>query len=528
LFSPLFSPQSNAMTNPFRAAGKLAIATILALNMVITTSPHLQAQTPPIATTLQGELAGVVEDGISVFRNIPYAAPPVGELRWREPQAPASWTGTRDASQFGNACIQNPLPTEPVGTQSEDCLNLNVWTPAVDPNAKLPVMVWIHGGAYVIGSNSQPAYNGIPMAKEGVVIVNLNYRLGSFGFFAHPMLEKANPNGPVNFGLLDQIAALKWVQENIAAFGGDPNNVTIFGESAGGQSVLAMFASPLARGLFQRGISQSSYGIPEWTRAKAIDTGVNIANVAGLEGANATLDQLRALPAEALLKAQGQESLAPVAVAGDPVLPRSINDIFSRGGQARLPLIIGTNSDDSSVAAAFGIDPAVVIQRAGTARIAIRALYPGVSDESELGRQLVRDVAFTAPARRRAQLHARVAPMYRYYFSYLRQSERDNLPGMPHAGEIPFFFGTGDAVWGESFTETDREMSRKVMAYWLAFAKTGTPAVEGSPAWPAHTARSDRLLEFGDEIIQRNSFMQPRLNLLSAVTERLLARQAGE
>lgn len=512
------------MAKTSRTAGKLAIAILIALGTLSAPS-HMHAQTQPTVITPQGTLAGALDDGILVFKNIPYAAPPVGELRWREPQPPASWEGTRDATQFGFACIQAPVPTEPVGTQSEDCLNLNVWTPAINPTSTLPVMVWIHGGAFVIGANNMPVYSGLPLAKNGVVVVNLNYRLGRLGFFAHPALEAANPNGPVNFGLLDQIAALKWVKENISAFGGDPNNVTIFGESAGGESVLAMFASPLARGLFQRGISQSSYGLQEATRAKAVETGVNIANAAGLSGADATLEQLRALTPDQLLNVQGNGlSLAPVAVAGDPVLPRSINDTFSRGEQARVPLIVGTNSDEASVATAFGIDPAVIIERAGAARIAVKLLYPGVSDDSELGRQLVRDMVFTAPARRRAQWHARLAPVWRYYFSYILQSKRGEWPGVPHAGEIPYVFGTGDAVWGAAMTDADREMSQKMMARWLAFAKTGTPAVEGSPQWPAHTTRADRVLQFDDEIAAHNNFMQPRLNLLNAVSDRVLSR----
>ncbi len=515
------------MSSTFSKAGKPAFILALAFSLIAATLAPTHAQSQPTVSIAQGALAGVIEAGVAAFKNIPYAAPPVGELRWREPQPPATWTGTRDASIFGNACRQKPAPAEPVGAQSEDCLNLNVWTPAVDADAKLPVMVWIHGGAYVIGASNLPAFNGAPLTKEGVVMVSLNYRLGSLGFFAHPALVKDHPNGPVNYGLLDQIAALRWVQKNIAAFGGDPHNVTIFGESAGGQSVLALFASPLARGLFQRGIVQSGYGIPEATRAKAVEVGVKLASAAGLDGANASIEQLRALPADALLDAQGQGlSLAPVAVAGDPVLPRSINEIFSRGEQARLPLILGVNSDEANVAEAFGIDPAIIIQRSTAARIGAKVLYPGVTDESELGRLLVRDMAFTAPAKRRAQLHARFAPAWRYYFSYVTQSKRDVWPGAPHGAEIPFVFGTGDLVYGDDFTAADRELSRKMMAYWLAFAKTSKPAVEGSPVWPVHTTRADRLLEFGDEIAARSNFMQPRLNLMAAVAERVLAMPA--
>lgn len=227
-------------------------------------SPAPQALPQKVASrfltvkTQQGQIEGVAEADVIAFKGIPYAAAPVGDLRWRAPQSAQSWDGMRKTNTFSNACIQPTFSTSlgsgRVGTQSEDCLYLNVWAPRTHTSAKQPVMVWIHGGAFVIGASSLSLWNGAPLAKKGAIVVNLNYRLGQLGFFTHPVLEQENPGGPVNFGLLDQIAALKWVKENIAAFGGDPNNVTIFGESAGGQSVLALMTSPLARGLFQKSI----------------------------------------------------------------------------------------------------------------------------------------------------------------------------------------------------------------------------------------------------------------------------------
>jgi para-nitrobenzyl esterase len=314
---------------------KVTVVISACVLVMSTHMPAARAQSP-VAQVEQGALAGVTVDGISSFKGIPFAAPPVGELRWQAPQPADVWAGTRNANAYGNACIQPVVQSlegsEPVGAQSEDCLYLNVWTAGADPNAKRPVMVWIHGGAYNVGAGGLKMYDGTALAKRGAVLVNFNYRVGSLGFFAHPALEQASPNGPINFGLLDQIAALQWVKKNIATFGGDPNNVTIFGESAGGQSVLALYASPLAKGLFQRGIAQSSYGIPEAPRTKALEVGANVANAIGLNGANATLSELRAVPAEKFAQSRGGNlSLAPVPAYGDSVLPRTTLDTFSNG-----------------------------------------------------------------------------------------------------------------------------------------------------------------------------------------------------
>ena len=329
--------------------GLIAI-TLLAL-LAIDHRSLAQAQTATTVKTRSGDLQGIAEHGAFAFKGIPYAAPPVGPLRWREPKPVSVWQGVRRADSYGNACIQLPELSianggDP-GPVSEDCLYLNVWTPKLDRTAKLPVMVWIHGGAYIFGSGSLPLYNGSPLATKGAVVVSLNYRLGQLGFFSHPALQKESPGGPMNFGLLDQITALKWVQQNIAQFGGDAGNVTIMGQSAGGKSVLALFASPLARGLFHKGIAQSSYVVPDATRAKALEVGAKVADALKLNGANATAAQLRAIEPErfAALKGQGLSN-SPVPIRGDKVLPQSIQDAFAAGKEAPLPLIVGNTSDD--------------------------------------------------------------------------------------------------------------------------------------------------------------------------------------
>lgn len=482
-----------------------------------------------------GELEGVSENGLSVFKGIPYAAPPVGDLRWRNPQSPATWEGIRKADTFGKACIQPESKSlegaGEIGPQSEDCLYLNIWSPNTDSTAKLPVMVWIHGGALVIGSGSLPAYDGSPLAQRGVVVVTINYRLGHLGFFSHPALDKEAPGGTVNYGLLDEIAALEWVQENIAAFGGDRNNVMIFGESAGGQSVLALFASPLARGHFHKGVAQSSYGVPSNTRAKALDVGIKTASALGLPGADATLEELRAVPAEKFgqLDVKGP-SLAPGFVIGDAALPEAILDIFQKGNEAPVPLIIGSNSDEATVVESFGIDPAKVIEQMGLFRIALKPLYPGVTNNAELGRELIRDLVFTSFAKRMANLHSARAPSWRYYFSYIPVNLRGKEPGVPHGGEIVFVMGTGDIApeTHAIFTEADREMSKRVGDYWFEFARSSKPAPRGEPAWAQEDAKNDETMEFGETIALQPNFMRARLNVfinLLNIIGRILKRE---
>ena len=350
----------------------------------------------------------------------------------------------RKAVAFGSACIQVPGLSEAdggsPGSLNEDCLYLNVWTPKSDPAAKLPVMVWIYGGAYVFGSGAVNLYNGAPLAKEGAVVVTINYRLAQLGFFCASRAGKGKSRRALaNFGLLDQITALRWVQQNIAQFGGYPGNVTVFGQSAGGRSVLALVASPLARGLFHKGIALSSYVVPDATRAKAIEIGSKVAVALGLNGADTTTEQLRAVPAEKFSEIKGQGlSTAPVPISGDKVLPQSVQAIFAAGKEAALPLIVGNTSDDTSVVLAFGIDPVTVLKRLGAAGFLIRALYPIVKDDTELARQATRDLVFTMPVRWVADRHAKRAPTWRYYFDYTAIKQRSKFTnGVPHGAEIP-------------------------------------------------------------------------------------------
>lgn len=486
--------------------------------------PAASAQPAPgvIARTASGSVSGVRNGNLTVFKGVPYAAPPVGLLRWREPRPAAAWSGVRKAAAFGPACIQVPGAAELAGAGepgplSEDCLTVNVWTPGLAASAKRPVLVWIHGGALVFGSGRQLGYDGSALARRGAVVVTLNYRMGALGFFDHPALA-SQPGGVVNYGLLDQVAALQWVRDNIAAFGGDPGNVTIFGESAGAQSLLALYVSPKARGLFHRGIAQSPYGIPSSPRAKARTVAVNVANALGLAGARATAAQLRALPARRFGEAlKGEDlTLAPGFVVGDSVLPQPILESFQQGRQARLPLIIGNNSDEATVATAFGLDPAQIVSRLGAGKVLLKPLYPGVKDNAELGRQAVRDLVFTAFAKRIAYLHSSVAPTWRYYFSHVQAGLRPPPPGVGHGGEIVYVMGTGDSCrcLPVRFTDADRALSRTVGDYWFAFARNGVPAAPGAPTWQKDSARRAQVLEFADTPAPRPNFMQARLNAM--------------
>jgi para-nitrobenzyl esterase len=469
----------------------------------------------PVARTPSGDVAGRFERTVSVFRGLPYAAAPVGERRWQAPGPAPRWTGLRDGSAAGPACTQVPgMSLEnggDVGRQSEDCLYLDIWTPDADPAARRPVMVWIHGGALVFGSGHLALYDGGQLARQDVVVVTINYRLGALGFFAHPAL---GDGAPMNFGLLDQIAALRWLRTHVAAFGGDPDNITVFGQSAGAQSVLALYASPLARGLFHRGIAQSPYGIPSHPRKRARAAAIAVADGVGLPGAKASLAQLRAVPAARLFEvADKAANLAPGFIVGDAALPDPILETFQRGRQAALPLIIGNTSDDGSVAIAFGIDPAALMQRLRAGRVLVEKLHPGVEDDALLGREVMRDLVFTAFARRIAYLQSQRAPTWRYYFSHRAPDSR--APGVPHGGDVPYVFGTGDrcGCLPKPMRAQDWVMAAVVGDYWTQFARAGEPSSPRAPPWPRDGIREPRTLELGSEgPIVRPDFLAPRLN----------------
>ena len=478
----------------------------------------------PIVATGNGRLEGRKEKGLEVFRGVPFAAPPLGSLRWREPQAVAAWAGVRKADAYAASCMQKPgIPVAAGGTDgplSEDCLYLNVWTPASGTGGRRPVMVWIHGGALVLGSGNVSLYDGTALAQRGAVVVTINYRMGALGFFSHPAIDGSDSSSPVNYGLLDQIAALRWVRDNIAAFGGDPGNVTIFGESAGAQSVLALYASPLAQGLFHKGIAQSPYGIPSHTRAKAREVSEQMATAVGLAGAGATAAQLRAVPATRFLQlGEKGPTLAPGFIVGDRALPQPILETFQQGKQARAPLIIGSNSDEATVAEAFGVDLAKVVEKLRAAKFLLRKFYPGVADDAQLGREAMRDLVFTAFARRIAYLHSQSTPTWRYYFSHVQQGLQGKVSGVGHGNEIPFVMGTGEDCdcLVVPFTAADRRFSRQVGDYWFAFARSGRPDVANAPVWSQDGVREARTLEFGDETVLRKDFMKARLNAFIAI-----------
>ena len=356
---------------------------VLALLIAVPMACLAQA---PMAVTASGPVQGLEANGINIFRGIPFAAPPVGAVRWLAPQSTVKWTAVRQATTAGPSCMQTRgISLEnggDPGRLDEDCLYLNVFSPRVERTARFPVMVWIHGGALIFGSGGLPIYDGSALARRDVVVVTINYRLGAFGFFAHKGLDQETPGGPVNFGLLDQIAALRWVQSNIDAFGGDPARVTIAGQSAGAQSVLALMASPLTAGLFSGAIAQSPYGIPSHSRAKAQETGVALAIAMGLPGAQASAASLRSIPADRLAERGQKISLAPSFIVGDEAIPMPLLEAFQKGREHPVPLIIGNNSDDASVVESFGVDPADLMQKMAKARIFVRSVYPGVCDQS--------------------------------------------------------------------------------------------------------------------------------------------------
>ncbi len=488
----------------------------LVASLLFAIAPGLFAQ--DVVSVQSGKLQGSASDGVVSFKGVPYAAPPVGDLRWRPPQSAAKWTGVRSAVEYGHDCMQLPFPSDaaPLGTKpAEDCLVLNVWVPQHRAK-KLAVMVWIYGGGWVNGGSSPAVYDGSQFAKEGVVFVSFNYRLGRFGFFAHPAITKEDPNGLLgNYGYMDQIAALKWVQHNIAAFGGDPGNVTLFGESAGGFAVHGLMTSPLAVGLFAKAIIESGGGrslgsahLHEASNGKpsAESVGVAFAKAKGIEGEDAAaLAALRKLPAESVVDGLNMASMGQAAATypgpmiDGKVITEDADAAYLAGKQIRIPVIVGANNFDIGFSRATTKDELFAVF-GGEAKQAREAYDPKDSTDMRLlGMQVSADAFMVEPARFVARtLSAAGQPVWEYRFSYVADSMRKEWPGAPHATEIPYVFDTVSARYGAALTPADAKIAKTVNTYWLQFAKTGNPNGEGLPEWPRYAKETDQIMDFSN------------------------------
>jgi para-nitrobenzyl esterase len=490
----------------------------------------------PRVEIASGRIEGTHDDGVLVFRGIPYARPPLGALRLRAPLPPASWTGVREAKVFGPAAPQTPgrlaaLLGSPAETIAEDCLVLNVWTPAADA-ARRPVLVWLHGGAFTTGSGSQPIYRGARLARRGdAVVVTLNYRLGALGFLHLPAAERDVEDAQANFGLLDQLAALAWVRENIAAFGGDPANVTLFGESAGAMSVGTLLGTPRARGLFSRAILQSGAASNVYDQEDALRVAETFMKELGL--APDDVDGLRAKPLESVLAAQGRavEQLLGVVpqlpfqpvVDGD-VLPRPPLAAIADGLSREVSILIGTNLEEQKLYSPT--DPtAQLLDDEGLLRRCRRALPEPGPDGRPLGEHAIQryraaregrfDVSarelwyaietdrwFRVPATRLAGRHAVHQPAtYAYLFTW-KSPALGGMLGSCHALEIPFVFGCVDDRLVQRFVgdhPVTAEISRRMQDAWLAFARTGDPGSPELGNWPRYDAASRATMLLGEE-----------------------------
>jgi len=476
--------------------------------LMLAASGATQAAERPIVTVAQGRLAGTSEGPLRVFRGIPYALPPVGERRWRPPSPPAPWPGTSDAAAFGPSCVQPPVPADslyydPPEAISEDCLTLNVWAPT--PAQGAPVIVWIHGGSLRIGSSAEPLFDGANFARRGIVFVSINYRLGVLGWLAHPALSAESPHHVSgNYGLLDQIAALRWVRRNVAAFGGDPGNVTIMGESAGALSVAYLLASPLARGLFHKAILQSpnSRAFPELARPEfglpsAEETGRALAASAGAGG----IEALRSMHAETLARAAARARFAAQGTIDGWALTEQIVETFDAGRQARVPLLAGFNSGEvrsqrgflppaPSNAAAY---EARIRRRYGALAPAFLRLYPASDIEGSMLAAL-RDAIYGWATERIVRQQAAVGqPAYLYLFDHCYPAARArDLCGF-HASELPYLFGhvgrdaALPANWPRPDGPAEAALSEAMMDYWAGFARTGRPSAPGRPLWPPYS-----------------------------------------
>ncbi len=477
-----------------------------------------------VVRTASGPVSGVTAEGVESFKGIPFAAPPVGDLRWRAPQAPAKWTAVRKADAYGHDCMQEPFGGDaaPLGTTpAEDCLVLNVWRPAHKIAKPLPVIVWIYGGGFVNGGSSPSVYDGSGFARKDVIMVSFNYRLGRFGFFGHPALTAENKDNGLlgNYGYMDQIAALKWVQANIKAFGGDPANVTIFGESAGGGSVHMLMTSPLTKGLFARAIVQSGGGRGSLMGARALredrpnlpsseTLGLALASKNGITGADAaSLAKLRALPAGVVTDGMNLTNMGPQgATYGGPMLDGKIvvedpQTAYLAGHYNKVPLMIGANTAD--IGFNFAPDKDAAFAAFGAhAKEAMAAYDPMGNMPLDVIRYYMgMDTMMIEPARFVATtLTDQGVPTYTYRYGYVADSMQGEWKsGTPHATEIPYVMNTVKAKYGTALTAKDETIADQTNSYWANFARTGNPNGAGLPEWPRYDPKADVLMMFAPD-----------------------------
>lgn len=499
---------------------------------------------------LQGRAVG--DGAVAAFKGVPYARPPVDALRWKPPEPTQAWTGVRQAAEPGPACMQpnagpNGFYTDPPPQMREDCLYLNVWAPKDARNA--PVMVFIHGGALVTGNGGSPRYDGAKLARRGVVVVTINYRLGIFGFLAHPDLSAESAHkASGNYGTLDQIAALRWVRENAAAFGGDPGRVTVFGQSAGAHSVYLLMASPLAHGLFQGAIAQSGY-LPAMPDLRRPVLGLPGAEAAGAQFAerlgSKRIAGLRAMSAEALFKAAADNPNSAMGATSSPVVdgwvqPAQLFETFEAGREAAVPLMAGftggeMKSFDPGALPPYPASPAALETQVraayGPQADAFLRLYPA-ADVKESSLAAARDSYFGWGTERLLQLHARTGrPAWLYYFDHVPAAAAERGVGSFHSSDVPYVFGNigpgaiAPRNWPTPPTDAqDIAMSEVVMDYWAAFARTGRPVPAGHPAWPAFTAPDGGYLAFrGGQATAETNLLPGMFAVQDAQMQRLRA-----
>jgi para-nitrobenzyl esterase len=524
---------------------RLCLVAAISMSLLVFSTASHSAETLLIEG---GQIAEVGADasGVRLFKGIPYAAPPVGELRWRKPEAVKPWDGTRKAGEWGPRCMQgNRLGNlDPYNKRmEEDCLYLNIWTPVRQTNDKLPVMVWIHGGSNNVGAGSQPDYDGGNLANKGVVVVTINYRLDVFGFLAHPELTReSGTNASGNYGLLDQIAALQWVQRNIATFGGDPTLVTVFGESAGAFDISLLMASPLAKGLFARAIGESGGAltpIPAFG-PKPLRIGEEDGNkfVQALGGGS--IAELRAKPAQEVLEAALRTPITfGLGVVDGYVVPEHPAKIYAKGEQHDIPLLLGWNAEEGTLFAArlikWGPDLPSYADRIRTqfkdqADTVLKLYPPGASLEEDkatfaalLGDEIICYGGWAWAERASATV---TSPTYRYFFTRRPPGAPElsvsplTAPGAYHSAEL-YYVWNNLKIRDWPWENDDRRLGDVMSSYWVNFAKSGNPNGAGLPSWPAYkSGGGGELMELGKEIGARGERHRDRYEFFDAYYRR--------